>query len=98
MPAFEPRQGGLRIHVRVQPRASRSEVVGLAGDRLKLRISAPPVDGAANEACRDLLAALLTVPKGAVSLVTGAKGREKTFEIMGDPALLEARLQDAMAR
>lgn len=71
----------LRLQVRVQPRASRTRVVGLHGDALRIQIAAPPVDGAANQALIDLLAATLGLPRAAVRLVGGEKGRSKVVEI-----------------
>lgn len=77
------RPGAVRFSVRVQPRASRSGIDGLHGDALKLRVHAPPVDGAANEAVVDLLAAALRVPRGAVRVVAGAASRTKVVEVTG---------------
>ena len=59
-------EGGVEISVRAQPRASRSEVVGLHGDQLKIRITAPPVEGAANTELIKLLAKLLGVSRSAL--------------------------------
>ena len=67
----------------VQPRASRSEVVGTHGAALKVRLHAPPVDGAANEALAALLAERLQLPARAVRIVAGRTGRAKTVEIDG---------------
>ncbi|MEO8563099.1 MAG: DUF167 domain-containing protein [bacterium] len=67
----------------VQPRASRSEIVGLHGTALKVRLQAPPVDGAANEALAALIAERLGLPKRAVRVVAGATSRSKTLEIEG---------------
>ena len=77
------RADGVRFAVRVQPRASRSEVVGVHGDALRVRLAAPPVDGAANEALIELLADRLGVAKRAVRIVTGATARSKTIEVDG---------------
>jgi uncharacterized protein (TIGR00251 family) len=71
----------VRIHV--QPRASRSEVVGTHGAALKVRLLAPPVDGAANDALVALLAERLAVPRRAVRIVAGLTSRIKTVEIDG---------------
>lgn len=73
----------VRFTVRVQPRASRSEVVGLHGDALKIRLAAPPVDGAANEALVRLLAGLLGVPRRAVRIEAGLASRSKLVEVDG---------------
>jgi uncharacterized protein len=73
----------VRVAVHVQPRASRSEIVGLHGAALKVRLQAPPVDGAANEALVALLSERLGVPRRAVRVVSGATSREKTVEVHG---------------
>jgi uncharacterized protein (TIGR00251 family) len=67
--------------LRVVPRAPRSELAGVHGDRLKLRLSAPPVDGRANAELVALLARLFGVPRGRVRLTAGLRGRNKTVEI-----------------
>lgn len=73
----------VRVSVHVQPRASRSEIKGLHGSALKVRIQAPPVDGAANAAVEMLLADRLGVPRRAVTVVGGLTSRAKTVEIEG---------------
>ncbi len=83
-----PLANGIRLAVRLQPRASRNQVVGLMGDRLKVALTAPPVEGAANAACQAFLAELFKVSKGSVTLVNGEKSRDKLWEITGDPARL----------
>ena len=75
--------GGVRFGVRVQPRASSAGVTGLHGDALKVRVHAAPVDGAANEAVVDVLAAALEVPRSAIRIVSGASSRTKVVEVMG---------------
>jgi uncharacterized protein (TIGR00251 family) len=74
------------VHVHVQPRASRSEVVGTHGAALKVRLLAPPVDGAANDALVALLAEKLGVPRRDVRIVQGATSRTKLVEIEGTTA------------
>jgi uncharacterized protein len=73
----------LRVAVHVQPRASRSEIIGQHGAALKVRVQAPPIDGAANEALVRLLADSLGVPLRSVRVVAGATSRTKTVEIDG---------------
>jgi uncharacterized protein len=73
----------LRVAVHVQPRASRSEIIGQHGAALKVRVQAPPIDGAANEALVRLLADSLGVPLRSVRVVAGATSRAKTVEIDG---------------
>ncbi|MDD5034201.1 MAG: DUF167 family protein [Methylococcaceae bacterium] len=69
------------MDIHVQPRASKDEIVGLHGDRLKVRITAPPVDGKANKHLVDFLAELFGVGKANVILIAGEKGRDKRFRI-----------------
>jgi uncharacterized protein (TIGR00251 family) len=73
----------LRFNVHVQPRAFRSEIVGLHGDALKVRVAAPPVDGAANDALIELLADALGIARAAVRIVSGATSRGKVVEVDG---------------
>jgi uncharacterized protein (TIGR00251 family) len=84
--------GGVRFAVLVQPRASRSEVCGVHGNRLKVRLAAPPVDGAANETLVTLLAAELGVAKRAVRIVSGASSRNKLVQVDGIRADVVERL------
>lgn len=72
-----------RFSVLVQPRAARSEVVGEHGDALKIRIAAPPVEGAANEELVRFLAKRLKVPASSVRVAAGERGRRKIVEIDG---------------
>ena len=73
-----------RIIVRLQPRASRDEILGLNEEgALRVRVKAPPVDGAANEALVHLLAKTLGVRKSSVTLVSGATARNKIIEVEG---------------
>jgi uncharacterized protein (TIGR00251 family) len=83
--------GGIRLAVYVQPRASRTELDGLHGDALKIRLAAPPVDGAANEALVRFLADRLDLPRSAVRLTAGAGSRRKTVEVAGISAMEAAR-------
>ena len=76
----------VRVAVHVQPRASRSEIVGVHGAALKVRLQAPPVDGAANEALVRLLAEALKVPERSVRVVAGATSRSKVVEVDGTTA------------
>jgi uncharacterized protein (TIGR00251 family) len=82
----EQRGTVVRVGVHVQPRAARSEIAGLHGAALKVRLQAPPVDGAANEALVRLLADRLGVPRRSVQVVAGATSRAKMVEIEGTTA------------
>jgi uncharacterized protein len=72
-----------RIAVRVQPRARRDELAGERDGALLVRVTAPPVEGHANEAVRKLLAKRLRIAPGRVSVVRGASGRDKLVEVQG---------------
>ncbi len=78
-----PRDGGIQFGILVQPRASRNEISGIQGDRLKVRLTSPPVDGAANKSCLKLLAKSFGVSQNRVTLVNGQSGRKKTIHIEG---------------
>ncbi len=72
---------GARIEIRVQPRASRNTISGVRAGVLRIRVTAPPVDGQANAAAIALLAEALGVPKSRIRLVKGASSREKTLAV-----------------
>ncbi len=74
---------GVRLRVQVQPRASRTELAGQHGDALKVRVAAPPVDGAANEALVRFLAERLGVARAAVTVAAGGGSRSKVLRIEG---------------
>jgi uncharacterized protein len=77
------RDGALVVAVRVQPRASRDEVVGEMGGALKVRLQAPAVENRANDALCEYLAALLKTPKSAVRILSGERSRIKRIQIRG---------------
>ena len=88
---------GATFAVRVQPRASRNAVAGEMGDALKIALTAPPVEGKANEACVDFLAILLKVPRSSVTIASGESSRNKVVRIAGLRASeLEQRLRAAI--
>ena len=72
-----------RMTVRITPRASRDEVVGEREGVLRVRVTAPPVDGAANEALVRLLAKVVGVPRGDVLIASGATSRTKIVDVAG---------------
>ncbi|PJA79356.1 MAG: YggU family protein [Nitrospirae bacterium CG_4_9_14_3_um_filter_51_5] len=77
------RSVGVEIRIHLQPRASKTEIVGLHGEALKIRIASPPVDGQANaELCR-YLARCLGVPQQSVQLISGVSSRQKRVFIPG---------------
>lgn len=76
-------EDGVILRVKVQPRASRDEVVGVQGDALKVRLTAPPVGGAANTRLLTVLAKKLGIPRGRLELRTGPTSRLKSITIQG---------------
>lgn len=82
-PWLQPRPDGVAIALLVQPRASRNELVGTQGEELKVRLTSPPVEGAANRLCCEYFAKLLGVPKGAVELLSGEASRHKRLLVKG---------------
>ena len=74
---------GARFALRVQPRASRNAIAGVVGDAVKLAITAPPVDGKANQAVIEFLAELFGVSKSSVTIVSGETGRNKVIAVRG---------------
>jgi uncharacterized protein (TIGR00251 family) len=90
--ALETRDSGVRFRVRVKPRAKQSRVLGVRDGVLEVAVAAPPVDGAANEELIRTLAGALSVPRGAVQIVSGTAGRSKLIQVRG---LSEARVKAA---
>jgi uncharacterized protein (TIGR00251 family) len=80
---LEATADGIRLRLRIQPRAARTAVAGLHGDALRIRLAAPPVDGAANDELVRFLAELLDVPGRAVEITSGRASRSKTVLVRG---------------
>ena len=87
--------GTLVLCVHAQPGAKRTEVAGLHGDALKIRVAAPALEDRANAALVDFIAERLGVARRDVTLVSGERSREKRFEIRRTTADPEAMLQGA---
>src|SRR5262244_1533438 len=93
MISFHETASGITFAVRVQPRAKRNAVVGELGDALKIAVTAPPIDGRANEACVEFLADLLDVPGSSIKIVSGHSSRNKVIRVTGlSSATLQQRL------
>ncbi len=93
---FSPTPTGTRILIRVQPRAHRNSIEGIHAGRLKVRLTAPPVEGAANAALIGFLADVLRVPKRDITIVRGLRGREKVVEVEGlTPEEVKERIMQA---
>jgi len=84
--------GTLELSVHAQPGAKRTEVAGLHGDALKIRVAAPALEDRANEALVEFLAERLGVARSDVSLVSGARSRRKRFRVAAAAANPEALL------
>jgi uncharacterized protein (TIGR00251 family) len=85
---------GVTFTVKVQPGARRNATLGELGDALKISLTAPPLDGRANEACIELLSHALRVPRSRVSIVSGRTSRRKLIRVTGITATqLRERLQ-----
>ena len=74
---------GLTFAVRVQPRARRNAIAGEIGEALKISLTAPPLDGRANQACIDFLAELLNVPRSSITIISGQTSRNKVVRVRG---------------
>jgi uncharacterized protein (TIGR00251 family) len=81
--AIQETAGGVLIAVRVIPRAAHAAVAGLRGNAVLVRLTAPPVDGAANAELLALMADVLAVPRRAISIVAGERGRSKRLKVAG---------------
>jgi len=91
--------GSTRLRLRVSAGATRAGVVGRHGDAWKVRVAAAPEGGRANDAVVRLLAETLTVPREAVTLVSGHAGRDKIVELAGiGPSQIERRLSLAAGK
>ncbi|HSC51884.1 MAG TPA: DUF167 domain-containing protein [Gaiellaceae bacterium] len=85
-----------RVRLRVSPGARRNELIGRHGEGWKVRVTAPPEGGRANEALLDLLARELSLPRRSLSIVSGQTAREKVVEMEGiDRAESDRRLEAA---
>ena len=83
LPYLRPSSQGTLLDVYVQPKSSRNELVGMHQGSLKIRLTAPPVEGEANKECVKFLAKLLGISKSDIQIVQGHKSRHKTLSIRG---------------
>ena len=99
-PPFSPIAGGVRLTVRLTPRAGRARIDGLRdtpdGTAAAIAVTEPPEDGKANAALESLLAKALHLPKSAVRVTQGAKSRNKTVTIDGKPEDLMSKLTELL--
>ncbi|AHZ86078.1 DUF167 family protein [Bdellovibrio bacteriovorus] len=80
---IEATKGGVRLHLFIQPKSSKNEVVGPHNGEIKIKLTAPPVDGKANECLIEFLSDLFDIPKRDVHLIKGETGRHKVVELAG---------------
>ncbi|UYL10170.1 DUF167 family protein [Bdellovibrio sp. SKB1291214] len=80
---IEEIKGGVRLHLFIQPKSSKNQIVGPHNGMLKIKIAAPPVDGEANSELIEYLSKFFKVPKRNIALVKGDTGRQKTVDIEG---------------
>ncbi len=74
---------GVIIRLHLQPRASKTEICGIQGEELKVRVTSPPVDDAANRLCIELFAKSFKLPKSALTIISAHKSRHKRLHISG---------------
>ena len=89
---FQKKEGSVTLTLHIQPGAKRTEVAGLHGDALKIRVAAPPVEGAANTALLGFLKKHFAVPAAQIILKHGATGRHKVIEVVGSEVSPESLL------
>jgi uncharacterized protein (TIGR00251 family) len=75
--------GGITLAVKVHPRAKKSAITGKLGDVLKVSLTAPPIEGKANEGCIEFFANLLKVPRSSVTIASGQTSRAKIIHVAG---------------
>lgn len=74
---------GVTFAIKVHPKAKKNAIAGELGDALKVSLTAPPIDGKANEACIEFFANLLKVPRSSVTIAAGQTGRKKVIRVIG---------------
>jgi uncharacterized protein (TIGR00251 family) len=80
---IESIKGGVRLHLFIQPKSSKNEVVGPHNGEIKIKITAPPIDGRANDGLIEFLSELFEIPKRDVQVVKGETNRHKVVELVG---------------
>ena len=76
-------QAGTTFAVKIHPRAKNNAITGQVGDALKVALTAPPIDGKANQACIEFFAKLLNVPRSSVTIAAGQTSRNKVIRVAG---------------
>lgn len=81
LPFLSEGKGGIVLRLYIQPRSSKNEIAGIHGTALKIRLTSPPVEGAANAACIEFLAGMLGTRKNQIEIISGPKSRIKQIRI-----------------
>ena len=88
---------GVSFAVKVQPRARKNAVTGIVSDSLKLALTAPPVDGRANQAAIEFLAEVLEIPRASITIASGETSRNKVVRVFGvSKQVVEQRLSEVL--
>lgn len=96
---LRPVDDGVIVALHIQPRASKNEIIGAQGEALKVRLTSPPVEGAANRLCCEFIAKLCGVAKSDVSIRSGEKSRQKRLLISGvAPGSVQSALETAIKK
>ena len=96
---LKPVDDGAIVSLHIQPRASKNEIIGEQGEALKVRLTSPPVEGAANKLCCEFVAKLCGVAKSDVSICSGEKSRQKRLLILGvTTEIVQLALEGAIKR
>ena len=94
MIAINETASGVTFAIKVQPRSKRNAILGELGDAFKVALTAPPVDGKANQACVEFFSDILRVPRSAVMIAAGETSRNKVIRVLGiSAALVRERLK-----
>ena len=97
MVAIKESASGVTFAVRVHPRSRKNAITGVVGDSLKLALTAPPVEGKANQAVIEFFADLFAIPRSSVTIASGETNRNKVIRISGlSRAALEKRLAEVL--
>lgn len=84
---FTRTRDGIRIEVKVEPRSSKKGIAGVLGNKLKVKLTSPPVDGAANEQLVEVLAEAFGIKKTAIKIIRGQSSKNKVVELSGISSL-----------
>jgi uncharacterized protein (TIGR00251 family) len=94
---LEQAREGVFVSVRLQPKAGKTELAGVTDEYLKVKVTAAPVDGAANDACRTLFAKAFGIAKGRIQIISGAKSRQKRILLAGlDEKAVASRIAELL--